>query len=61
MRINIKYTLELQINLTLNYLDLRLYGHDNNITMGIRHKPSQTDMTIHLIIQQNIKQLCLII
>jgi hypothetical protein len=44
---NMKYALEVECDNKINVLDLTQYRKDNNIDLGIFHKPTQTDMTIH--------------
>jgi hypothetical protein len=43
---SMKYTLEKEENQTLNYLDLKPQRQKEKITVGVYHKPTQTDITI---------------
>jgi hypothetical protein len=36
-----------QENNNINYLDLSIHRHNNNLNLGIYRKPTQTDTTIH--------------
>ena len=44
---NIKFTMELESNNSINFLDLTLKKFNNRHQFSIYHKPSQTDITIH--------------
>lgn len=45
---NIKFTMEMEIDNSINFLDLKIYKNlnNNNLEFGIYHKPTQTDITI---------------
>jgi hypothetical protein len=44
---NLKYAMEKEQNYTLNYLEVKLHRRGRKIHIGIYHKPTQTDITIH--------------
>ena len=44
---NIKFTMELESNNSINFLDLTLKKFNNRHQFSIYHKPSHTDITIH--------------
>ena len=44
---NIKFTMELEFNNLINFLDLTLKKINNRHQFSIYHKPSHTDITIH--------------
>lgn len=44
---NIKFTLEIEQENTINYLDLKITRDNNRHRFAIYHKPTHTDMTIH--------------
>lgn len=44
---NIKFTLEIEKDKTINFLDLTITTKNNKHDFAIYHKPSHTDITIH--------------
>ncbi len=44
---NLKFTYEIDINRTINYLDIRIQLNKDNITTDIHRKPSYNNITIH--------------
>jgi hypothetical protein len=44
---NIKFTIEKEVNNTINFLDLSISKADNNLQLGIYRKPTTTDSVIH--------------
>ena len=44
---NIKFTIELEQDHTINFLDLKITNKNNKHDFAIFHKPSYTDITIH--------------
>ena len=44
---NIKFTIELESDNSINFLDLNITKNNNKLSFEIFHKPSQTDMVIH--------------
>jgi hypothetical protein len=44
---NIKFTIEKEVNNTINFLDLSINKADNNLQLGIYRKPTTTDSIIH--------------
>ena len=44
---NIQFTLEVETNNSINFLDLKITREENKHKFAIFHKPSHTDITIH--------------
>ena len=44
---NIKFTMEMEQNNSINFLDLTITKSNNKLEFSIFHKPTQTDMVIH--------------
>ena len=45
---NISFTIEIEVNDSINFLDLSITKQNNKLNFSIFHKPTHTDMVIHL-------------
>ena len=52
----VEFKLTVEENNNINYLDLTIHRHNNNLSLGIYRKPTQLDVTIHFTSNHPLEQ-----
>jgi hypothetical protein len=52
----VEFKLTVEENNNINYLDLTIRRHNNNLRLGIYRKPTQSDVTIHFTCNHPLEQ-----